>query len=70
MKKLSNAALAALLLALPAVAQDDLVAKYEKKMAKEFVKKTTWESTLADAQAKAATSNKLIFAYFTRSYSP
>ncbi len=70
MKKPSTAALVAMLLALPAAAQDDLQAKYEKKMAKEFVKKTTWESKLSEAQAKAATANKLIFGYFTRSYQP
>lgn len=70
MKKTSTAALVAMLLALPAAAQDSLQAKYEKKMAKEFVKKTTWESKLSEAQAKAATANKLIFGYFTRSYQP
>ncbi len=69
MKKLSLAAVAAMLLALPATAQD-LQAKYKKKLAKEFAQKTAWVQKLADAQAKAAESNKLILGYFSRSYSP
>lgn len=69
MQKLPLAALAAMLLALPATAQD-LKASYEKKLAKEFAKKTAWVQNLADAQAQAAESNKLILGYFSRSYAP
>ena len=71
MKKTSTAALAVMLLALPAAAQElDLKAKYDKKLASEFIKKATWERKLSEAQAKAATANKLIFGYFTRSFQP
>jgi ribosomal protein S17E len=69
MRKLSLAAVAAMLLALPATAQD-LQASYEKKLAKEFAQKTAWVQKLTDAQAKAAESNKLILGYFSRSYAP
>jgi len=44
--------------------------KLEKKMAKPFVSNVKWETDYAKAREKAAAENKLIFAYFTRSYSP
>ena len=44
--------------------------KYKKKLAKDFATKVAWEKTLESAKTKAAKENKLIFAYFTRSYSP
>jgi len=44
--------------------------KYESKLQKEFVKNAAWVLDLDEAKAAAKESNKLIFAYFTRSYSP
>ena len=73
MKRLYLVALAALLIALPAAAQEDpaaLKASYDEKLAKEFVQKAAWERKLTDAQAKALQGGKLIFGYFTRSYAP
>jgi len=65
---LAAAALGAL--ALAAAAQDDLQAKLDEKLSKEFVKKTPWVLDYDEAMQKAKESNKLIFAYFTRSYAP
>ena len=69
--------IAALLLglAMPVVAQDDdraakMQANFDKKMAKPFLKNATWETDYDKAMKTAATDGKLIFAYFTRSYSP
>ncbi|MEM7167096.1 MAG: hypothetical protein AAF581_16660 [Planctomycetota bacterium] len=53
-----------------AVAQDDLVAKRDKKLAAEWLKKAEWFTDYDKARAKAAETNKLVFGYFTRSYSP
>jgi hypothetical protein len=68
---------AALLLGLtmPAFAQDDAQAakfkeKLDKNMKNPFLSKVTWVTDNDKAKAKAATDGKLIFAYFTRSYSP
>ncbi len=44
--------------------------KYQKKLEKEFVSNASWVRTLDDAKAAASADNKLIFGYFTRSYSP
>lgn len=44
--------------------------KYKKKLTKEFVSKVEWVQTLEEAKKQAAEQNKLIFGYFTRSYSP
>ena len=44
--------------------------KYEKKLAKEFMKKIEWTLTLEEAQKKSKETGKPIFGYFTRSYSP
>jgi hypothetical protein len=57
------------LLAAPALAQTN-EEKLEKKMAKPFVSNITWETDYDKAREKAKAENKLIFAYFTRSYSP
>ena len=69
--------IAALLLglAMPAFAQDDdRAAKMKEnlaaKMEKDFVSNVAWETDFAKAKAKAKADGKLIFAYFTRSYSP
>lgn len=68
-------ALACLLVALGATApaaaqQDDLIAKRDKKLAGEWLKKGGWYTDYDKARAKAAETNRLIFGYFTRSYSP
>jgi len=65
---LAAAALGAL--ALAAAAQDDLQAKLDEKLQKEFVKKADWVLDYDEALAKAKETHKLIFAYFTRSYAP
>jgi len=44
--------------------------KYKKKLEKEFVSKVEWVTSLEKAQEAAVAQNKLIFGYFTRSYSP
>ncbi len=61
-----------LALGMPAVAQDvdPLQAKLDKKLAEPWVAKGGWVLDLEEAKARAAKENKLIFAYFTRSYSP
>ncbi len=60
-----------------AVAQADqderqaaLQGKLEKKLASEFMKKADWQTDYDAVRAKAAKSGEVIFAYFTRSYSP
>lgn len=61
-----------LALGLPAAAQDvdPLQAKLDKKLAEKWVEHGGWVMDLEEAKARAAKENKLIFAYFTRSYSP
>ncbi|MCH2112346.1 MAG: hypothetical protein MK213_05760 [Planctomycetes bacterium] len=54
----------------PAVAQDDLVAKYEKKIAKSWVAHGSWSEDFEGSLTRAKAENKVIFAYFTRSYAP
>lgn len=44
--------------------------KYKKKLEKEFTSKVPWVQSLTEARAKAAEEKKIIFGYFTRSYSP
>ena len=44
--------------------------KFEAKLEKEFVSAVPWVQSLDEATATARESGKLIFAYFTRSYSP
>ena len=62
----------ALVLALgaPAVAQDALVAKRDAKLAESWVAKSDWITDFDEARETAKKSEKLIFTYFTRSYSP
>jgi hypothetical protein len=50
--------------------QAALQAKYDKKVAKEFVSYGNWILDYDVARAKAKEEGKLIFTYFTRSYSP
>ena len=51
-------------------AQQALVDKRDKKLDSEFLKKAKWQTDYDKALAAAKKSKKLIFAYFTRSYSP
>lgn len=71
----SRAVLAGLLaLSAATYAQDDhqeqMKANLDQKLAKPFAKNVAWELDYDKALEKAKASNKLIFAYFTRSYSP
>ena len=50
--------------------QQGLVEKRDAKLASEFLKKADWHTDYSKALAAAKKSKKLIFAYFTRSYSP
>jgi len=52
----------------PQPTQQDLVAKRAEKLAKDFLKKADWITDYDQARAAAKKSDKLIFAYFTRSY--
>ena len=51
-------------------AQGDLVAKKEAKLKKAFLQNATWYTDYDKARAAAKKSNKVLFTYFTRSYSP
>ena len=72
LKSLMAVMVAGLALGLPSAAQDvdPNVAKFEKKVAEPWVAKGGWILDFEEAKALAAKENKLIFAYFTRSYSP
>jgi len=50
--------------------QAQLQAKYDKKIAKEFVSFGHWMLDYDAARAKAKAEGKLIFTYFSRSYAP
>lgn len=55
-----------------AVAQDqsDMQARYEKKLNKDFVSFGGWITDYDVARETAKKEGKVIFAYFSRSYSP
>ena len=65
-------ALLGLALAAPAAAQDQeaLKAKYQDKLAKEFISHGGWITDWDVARKKAKAEGKQIFAYFSRSYAP
>ena len=48
--------------------QDQLKKSLDEKLAKPFMKNATWILDFDEAKAAAKKANKLIFAYFTRSY--
>lgn len=50
--------------------QDKLRAKAKKKLAKPFVTSAPWVLDFDKARAQAKAGDKLILAYFTRSYAP
>lgn len=49
--------------------QEQMKKNLDKKLEAEFLKKTKWNLDYDEAKAEAKKNNKLIFAYFTRSYS-
>ena len=69
-RRLVRAAVLLAFLSVPALAEDAMVVNFEKKMAKEFLKNAAWVTDYDKAKEQAAKDGKLIFAYFTRSYSP
>lgn len=48
--------------------QDQMKANLEAKLAKSFIPAGGWITDYDVARARAAKENKVIFAYFTRSY--
>jgi ABC-type sugar transport system substrate-binding protein len=70
----SSLVLASLLALLAPVAaqgdQSDLVVKRTKKLASPFLQSNAWFTDFDKAKAAAKKSNKVIFGYFTRSFSP
>lgn len=56
-------------LALPALAQDDMIKRRDEKLNESWVKKAAWITDFDKAREAAKDSGKPIFAYFTRSYS-
>ena len=50
--------------------QESLIQKRDHKLAAEWLKSAPWITDYDQARAQAKASGKLIFAYFTRSYSP
>ena len=59
-----------LALASAAAAQDGMEEKRDKKLKSEFLSKAAWITDYSKAREESKKSNKPIFAYFTRSYSP
>jgi len=60
----------ALLLAATAGSAQSLEEKLEAKLKEPFVANAPWVLDYQEALAKAKQEKKLVFAYFTRSYSP
>jgi hypothetical protein len=60
----------ALLLAAAASSAQSLEEKLEAKLKEPFVANAPWVLDYGEALAKAKAEKKLVFAYFTRSYSP
>jgi hypothetical protein len=50
--------------------QEALARKRDQKLQAAFLKKAAWTTDYDKAREEARKSGKLIFAYFTRSYSP
>jgi hypothetical protein len=63
---LSGAILATTLVAQPD--QEELKARRKEKLASSFLQNAGWITDYDKARAEAKKSNKVIFAYFTRSY--
>lgn len=66
-----SAASLALALALSSTVQaQSFEDKYKAKLESPFVKNAAWVTDYDEARKQAKEGNKLIFAYFTRSYAP
>lgn len=50
--------------------QAELIAKFEKKTHAKYIEFGGWTLDYDQAKAKAKAEGKLLFAYFSRSYSP
>jgi len=50
--------------------QEKLKERYDKKIAEDWVEKGGWILDFDKAKAIAKKENKVVFAYFTRSYTP
>ncbi len=50
--------------------QEELVQRRDDKLAEDWVKQGNWVTDWDNARAEAKKSGEMIFAYFTRSYSP
>ncbi len=50
--------------------QEELIAKREKKKESRFLRNADWIVDYDEARAEAKKQGKLIFTYFSRSYSP
>ncbi|MDP7062982.1 MAG: hypothetical protein QF489_08660 [Planctomycetota bacterium] len=72
LKQLLAPAVIGLALAAPAAAQDQeqMQKNLDDKMAKEFVSNAAWVTDYDEARKIAKEQGKVIFVYFTRSYSP
>ena len=55
---------------LPLSGQDAMVEKRDKKLQQPFLKNAKWITDYDDAMKSAASQNRIIFGYFTRSYAP
>jgi hypothetical protein len=67
----TSAGACALLLALSATSSaQSLEEKLQEKLGKPFAKNVPWVLGFGDAKKQAAEKGKVIFAYFSRSYSP
>ena len=66
----SATALACLVALAAQSSAQSLEEKLDKKLREPFVSKAPWVLDYAEAMKKAKAEKKIIFAYFTRSYSP
>ncbi len=71
MRRASAFALAIALLALPAFGQVDEMKKlHQAKLGEAWIKANAWHTDFDAAKDEAFENDKLVFVYFTRSYSP
>jgi hypothetical protein len=69
MRKLT-VGLALLLAFSTTAAAQSMEERLEAKLKKPFLKNAAWVHDFAEAKKKAKAENRVIFAYFTRSYAP
>jgi hypothetical protein len=67
---ISATIVAGMLSSVPLMAQDDLVEKYQAKISEPWVAHGGWNENLDDVLRRAREEDKIVFAYFTRSYAP